>query len=367
MQGQKSRVSVSRILGINLLILVMLVLLAEIFLRLTGMGVDYYATVDREGKISAPYGDVVINSWGYPDEEFDLNDARPRVGYFGDSVTHGLGAGFGYRFTDFLRLRDDRYQHFNLALIGINLYGIRTTYSRIAREDFDLDRVIVFFNLNDIGDYEPIPQTLTPEELATVNEKAPVNSTFNKLRRFSLKRLQGLQRNSRVYVYLRSVFAQAVAMSGMRNDGTPVFELYPEKYSALVASTAGFLNRFAQVVERDGREFCLVLLPYEMQISAEAEETYRALGISWEDGFVAGSTQAALRAHLDPAVAVADATEAFVDPAAPEVSRHTNVQGEYFVNDRGGRLDWNHLNREGHARLAEWLSTNRVCGINAGT
>jgi hypothetical protein len=54
-----------------------------------------------------------------------------------------------------------------------------------------------------------------------------------------------------------------------------------------------------------------------------------------------------------------DAAEAFVpaglDSAGVAAARDRNALGEFFVYDRGDKLDWNHLNRAGHARLGEFL------------
>jgi hypothetical protein len=49
---------------------------------------------------------------------------------------------------------------------------------------------------------------------------------------------------------------------------------------------------------------------------------------------------------------VHDAREAFAVSAA---ERAGNGIGELFVFDLGDKLDWNHPNRAGHARLAAFL------------
>ena len=75
----------------------------EILLRLV---VDYNPSYyvgfyhQQDKTIVFPYGIIHYNSRGYPDGEFLPQKIRPRIGYFGDSVCYGVGAGFGYRVSD---------------------------------------------------------------------------------------------------------------------------------------------------------------------------------------------------------------------------------------------------------------------------
>ena len=99
----------------------------------------------------------------------------------------------------------------------------------------------------------------------------------------------------------------------------------------------------------------MVIVPYEMQISDEAAKVYRDDGITWEDGFLGGSTQRILAEAFASGVRVIDLLPAFVDPDHPERSRAENGVGEFFVYDRGDKLDWNHPNRAGHRAIADYL------------
>jgi nitrous oxide reductase accessory protein NosL len=104
-------------------------------------------------------------------------------------------------------------------------------------------------------------------------------------------------------------------------------------------------------VRAQGTRFEVVLLPYEMQISEAAARRYAELGIHWEPGFETGSAQAELAGCLD-GIPVHDARAAF---AATPAARARIGVGELFVYDLGDKLDWNHPNRAGHARLAAFL------------
>lgn len=59
---------------------------------------------------------------------------------------------------------------------------------------------------------------------------------------------------------------------------------------------------------------------------------------------------------------VVDLMPAFVDPANRERSRSAIGVGQYFVYDRGDKLDWNHPNRAGHRRIADYLTRIELLG-----
>jgi hypothetical protein len=109
-----------------------------------------------------------------------------------------------------------------------------------------------------------------------------------------------------------------------------------------------------------GIELTVVLLPYEMQICAEAEATYRSLGVRWEDGFINRGVQRLLLQHLSPGVKVLDAYHAFGDESTQADWRSRNRVGQFFVYNAGDKLDWNRPNRAGHKAIAEFLVRSRV-------
>ncbi len=92
----------------------------EIVCRLTvTYNPSYDTSVDVQGRdLVYPYGIVKRNSLGHPDGEFDLTDPRPRIAHVGDSVTWGVGVGYGYRFSDILERKLPQYQHMTLASIA---------------------------------------------------------------------------------------------------------------------------------------------------------------------------------------------------------------------------------------------------------
>jgi hypothetical protein len=138
-------------------------------------------------------------------------------------------------------------------------------------------------------------------------------------------------------------------------------------HEQILDQTAERINRFREVLADRDIELIVVILPYEMQISREAEQRYAELGVQWEDGFIGGETQRSIIAALDPELRSYDAYEAFVDRDAVDETRNRNGLGEHFVYDKGDKLDWNHPNRSGHRAIAKWLIRLDVLGPDAGS
>ena len=119
MRSWLSRHPVLALLAINGAIFLGICLAAELVLRLyIPYNPGFYIAVEGNSReIVYPYGTIKINSLGFPDDEFELTMTE-RVGYFGDSVTYGVGAGSGYRVSDLLEREYPAYEHPNLGGIG---------------------------------------------------------------------------------------------------------------------------------------------------------------------------------------------------------------------------------------------------------
>ena len=131
-------------------------------------------------------------------------------------------------------------------------------------------------------------------------------------------------------------------------------ELYPGRYADHIEGACREINEAYAELKARGVDYCVILLPYEMQVSRDAAARYRALGFGWEDGFEDGSAQERLKRCL-AVPHVYDARAAF-DPERAG-------GGEYFVYDKGDKVDWNHPNRAGHARIAEGFVRSGACGF----
>ena len=332
------------LLMVNLLLFGALAAIAELALRIwVPYDPGYYVVLREEpGAVEYPWGTVKRNSLSFPDDEFDLTSTKPRIGYFGDSVTRGVGVGHGYRMQDLFEELQPGYEHwtFEVAVNGID----EKTLPRILgiAEEFDLAEVVYLMNLNDL--------------LPTRKRGGGEAGSRMRWLRQRLKFLDELRGRSYLYSALRFRFAELMLSLGYGHAGWKAAELFPRENAEILRDTAARVTELADGVAAQGRRFRAILLPYEMQISDEAARTYAAAGVAWEEGFLERSTQRALDAALPPRVKRVDAYWAFVDPADEARSRAENGVGEYFVYDRGDKLDWNHPNRAGHARIAAYLT-----------
>jgi hypothetical protein len=338
------RYPVLALLGVNLAILAFLAGIAEIGLRLwVPYNPGYYVVLREEpGVFHYPFGLLLRNSHGFADDEFDLAGTKPRIGYFGDSVTRGVGAGHGHRIQDLLKTLRPEFDHwtFETAVNGID----DETHPRILAiaEQYDLAEVVYLLNLND----------LLPTRRKEGGEAGSAVFSLRQRLRF----LDELRGRSYLYSALRFRFAELMLSLGYGHTGWKAAELFPQQHAEIVRDTAARVTALGDAVTAQGRLFRVVLLPYEMQISEEAARTYQEAGVVWEPGFLERSTQRALREGMPERIEVVDAYWAFVDPADEAGSRRANGVGEYFVYNRGDKLDWNHPNREGCRKIAEYLA-----------
>lgn len=336
-----------------------LALLGEGVVRLVGgydpFQMNFYAkhSEQRPGVYETPYGDMIMNQYGFPDRDFDLADPRPRIGYFGDSVTFGLGVGYGHRITDHLRDAFPAFQHLTFAKVGGGLQVTEITQAVEITERFAVDRYVYLMNLNDL-----LPSYL---QSADPTAEPPLRRL---LKAPAFQFVDGLRMHSHLYNFLRTRVRNAVAQRGFQHDGFEAYELWPRKYAHIIDGVTGRINDLHHRLRADGVTFCIALLPYEMQISREAEQYYAGMGFRWEDGFVDRTTQQAIRARLDPEIVVVDTYAAFVHDGAEPRTRDDNHLGEFFIARAGGAIDWDHPNRAGHRAIADFLIAQDFCRMS---
>lgn len=337
------------LLAANAVVFAVLAGVAELFLRIyIPFNPGYYTSVSGTSReLVYAFGRIPINADGFPDEEFRL-DRPHRVGYFGDSVTYGVGAGYGYRISELLEAAYPDHEHLNLGGIGLSVSRAEIAYStRLARR-YSLDRALYLMNLNDV----------VPDLAASGEQATPITEVQQHL----LAHLDWLRGRSYVYTYLRHTAKSFLEAHGLGFHGYPAYELFPGRNADVLRQTAARVAALHRALRDAGTELTVVLLPYEMQISQEAESTYRALGVKWEDGFIDRGPQRILLESLPREIPALDAYFAFVDPDAVAESRARNRVGEYFVYNAGDKLDWNHPNRSGHRAIAEYLVREKVFG-----
>jgi hypothetical protein len=318
---------------------------SEVFLRFyVTYNPSYYVAFsnNEEGILRFPYGNIPINSDGFPDQNFQHEKVMPRVGYFGDSVCFGIGTGYGYRLTEHLERKFDRQEHMNFCHVsnGMNANAVKDTLKIV--EKFKLDRVIYLMNLNDI----------LPEDIDSESAKENVGKKFLDME--TILGISQLRGRSYLYTAVRMVFKNTMVRQGYESHGHLSYELFPRENREIIVGTANRIAALNETLKAEDVPMTVIILPYEMQISEDAAETYKKIGIKWGEGFLELETQNILKQAFDIAnVNWIDVQAAFVPPAIQEGK--TFGVGETFVYNKGDKLDWNHPNREGHKIIAEFI------------
>jgi hypothetical protein len=305
--------------------------------------VDFYTgTFVSKRLIRFPFGDMPFNAHGYPDRDWRDDDPRPRVGFWGDSITSGVGAGFGYRFTDIISAgRPDRdYRNFG----GVGEDGIADTVAAdkvvAAAKRYRLQKIVYAMDLND----------LLPDR----GIRAQPHSLLYRVKRALAPYLDLLRTRSYLYNYVRTKVTTAAARLGYGYHGDESYELHPVRNAAVIMQTVERINTLAARLGNDGVQLCVAIFPFEMQVSAAAAARYRQYGIRWSDELLQGEPQKMILAGLSETITGVDLTGAFRQGA---LSRDAIGVGQYFVFNRGDALDWIHPNRSGHRLIAQYLLT----------
>jgi len=325
---------------------VMVIVLSEIALRIfVTWDPAYYVGFSDPAPntvIEYPYGIIKYNSDRFADDEFEKIKTRPRVAYFGDSVCYGVGAGYGYRISELLEDTYPQYAHLNLTggLDTDMSMDMAEKYLQLAGR-FDVDVAVYLMNLNDIGPYNADQ----PDQRLAVFR---VGALFDWLRG-----------RSYLYTYLRFAVKNTVVRLGCTQSGHKQVELYPNEFRDEFEATAERINSVGRRLSDHGIGFVVLILPYEMQISREAAETYRELDIGWGDSFLDRGPQKLLINLLNEAVVI-DGYNAFIDPEHAAADWNAYGVGECFVYNRGDKIDWNHPNRKGHRLLADFIARTGV-------
>ena len=267
------------------------------------------------GVVHHPYGDYRFDALGFADRAPEPGDPRPVVAWIGDSVLYGLGCPQEQRVTEALERLIPAVNQVNLGTLGFSPDDpARWRRMLDVAAQVGARSAVWLLNLNDV----PAPP-----------------GAFARPYRLPPSALRG-------WSYLWSALDRSWV--AVQTAGAPAVERFPHRFEERFDRAGEAIRDVAARFRARGLPLRIVIVPYEMQVSAAAARDYAAAGVAWEPGFLEGSAQAALIERL-PGLDVVDAR-----PAFDEVPR-----GVYFVADAGGQADWNHLTAAGHARLATWL------------
>jgi len=328
--------------------LLFIFLLLEFFCRIfVDFDEGYYTSIKKEKSdkfINHPYGKIPINKHGFFDEEFNFENKKEVIAYFGDSVTYGVGAGYPYRFTEYLDTMDSKFQHINISGgLGISLKNWNEQYEMFLINN-NIQRIVYMMNMNDIA---PLSYNPVEEKSSDIN---PKNIKYIKK---TIKPIDDLLRGrSTFYTYLRFLIKNELIKLGYEASGFESIELFPKKNEKNLIVASKKIDQWLNITKKKGFKSCVVILPYEMQISQDAEDYYKSINIKFEKNFVNFSTQKLIKKYLKN-------SDYFfiIDKAGFE---EKNI-GHYFVFDKGDKIDFNHPNREGHLSIAKEIFNKKVC------
>jgi hypothetical protein len=330
------------LVGWSILVLAGLLGVAELVLRHAGINRgDYYVgEVISPHLIRYPFGDMPFNSDGYPDRDWDPADPRERVGFWGDSITSGVGAGFGFRYTDLIGAANPHRSYLNFGGPGEDGVADEAAILKILQlvDRFGLKKVVYGMDLNDI-----LPDRAGPG--------APP-AALARAKAFMKHYLDVLRAHSYLYDALRLRLTTAAMRMGYGYHGTEAFELDPLRHRAVIGQTVARINRLAAALAGRGVGLCVVIFPYEMQVSEDAAARYRRDGIHWSEALRQGEPQRMILSGLSPGTVAVDLAPAF----RPGPDEKPARVGEDFVFNQGDLLDWVHPNRRGHRLVADYLS-----------
>lgn len=331
-----------KIFSFNIIVFLILLGLCEITTRLLiDFEVNYYAAPQKvyDRKFNRhPYGIIPINSNGYFDNEWDNPKIKHRKAYLGDSVNYGVGAGYPYRITEYLDKLKENIEHINLSEgIGWTLNTNSLNKLLNTKNKFNIDSYVYLMNLNDIA---PIANNNNNTKLKKIKKLIrPLDNIF--------------RGNSYFYTYTRFQFKLFFSKHlGYEASGYKSIELAPEKYDNDLKLAAKKLAKFSNSINKF-LKFCIIILPYEMQISKDAANYYKNIGVSFSKKFLDFETQKIIQNEF----------QKYSTHELNYIGRSFTEDkvGKFFVFDKGDKIDFNHPNRLGHKILAKEIFNKQIC------
>ena len=168
----KLKVPITNITILFLSLIVIFLILEFLSRIFVNFDADYYSISKKneDNFVIHPYGKIPVNKFGFFDGEFNFKDKEKIIAYFGDSVTYGVGAGYPYRFTEYLDVIDKKFEHINLSGgLGISLNNWNEKYEDFLNEN-SIERIVYVMNLNDIA---PLSQNFSNDKTqnTTIKER----------------------------------------------------------------------------------------------------------------------------------------------------------------------------------------------------
>ena len=118
-----------------------------------------------------------------------------------------------------------------------------------------------------------------------------------------------------------------------------------------IINAAKIINKWSQKLENEGFKTCVIIIPYEMQISKDASRYYKSIGIKFDDGFENFLTQELLKENFSKNLSFLIIKDGFLEKKI----------GSYFVFNKGDKIDFNHPNKDGHYVIAKEIAKSKIC------
>ena len=262
---------------------------------------------------------------------------------------YGVGAGYPYRISEYLDELEPNIEHVNISEVGSSFINYNDQEN--LREKLILgkiDKIIYIMNLNDIA---PLANYDLKNNLSENNSDNSKISTI--LRNRILKKLdESLRGKSFFYTHLRLKFKNFLMVKlNLNSTGFKAIELFPNEHENDIKLAA---KNLSSLINKGIFEMpiCVIILPYEMQISKHATKKYKNMGLNFEKDFLNFKTQKIFINEFKK-----NTNNIFY---LGESFEEKNV-GEYFVYNKGDKIDFNHPNKFGYKVLAEEIYEKRFC------
>ena len=288
---------------------IFVLIIMEIFCRIfLNYEANYYYSpknLSNKNFIKHPYGNIPINSEGFYDEEFNFKNNKLKIAYFGDSVTYGVGAGYPYRFTEYLDKLEPEFDHLNFSGgLGISLRNWKKEHQEYLLRK-GISKVVYVMNLNDIA---PL--------VASVNDNSKIKKKIENIKKLNIaiRPFDNLLRGkSELYTFVRFNIKNYLVKKGYDSSGFKSIELFPDKNKEIIISAAKIINDWSASLQKVGIKICVIVLPYEMQISNDAKNYYKSIGIKFDKSFEKFKTQEILKENISKNLEFFVLREGFVE------------------------------------------------------
>lgn len=181
-------------------------------------------------------------------------DAQRAWLILGDSVTFGVGVPAEDTFIGLLQESNPKIKVWATPVVGMNLDDYRSTAKRMLERQLTIERIFLFFCLNDIYSSEN-QDPLTQRPLPAGVERM----------------LQALRARSRLYILLKGILLD-------RSKG--FFEWDYQEYLAIEEEQAiekrlVAMEEIASLASQAGCELQVILLPYEYQLRVGTPDVWK--------------------------------------------------------------------------------------------